>query len=354
MPTALANHLAALYGVGRNDRAFLSGNPDYPATDWWCWFENPAWYFPDNNYADIGPQSSRIMGYSRIGAYLAIHKEDRQDSTIYLRSASSLAGNTADTSEQIAAEQVAFPTVQGLRALARWRPGRLPSCWTSRFSRPHRGLCADLLHHHGGAHGAEPQLFHRRGAHQGAGPGKRSGGAVERLLPAGGGRALLCADGKQNKAYQPQSGGSYVYECYYWENVPAVCFLERTGELFFGTADGRLCGFNTDRKRWTATTTTAAAITACWTTKADDDGDFMLRKTMLKKGPGVMVKPSTPGRACRSPCAPTPTLAFRRGTPPSTYSTGRTLTLRGSPSTATTPRRWCRFILRCGSTSPSR
>ena len=35
------------------------------------------------------------------------------------------------------------------------------------------------------------------------------------------------------------------------------------------------------------------AIVAQWSTKADDDGDFMTRKTMLKKGSGVLIKPFT-------------------------------------------------------------
>lgn len=286
--------LAALYGVGRNDRVFLSGNPDYPATDWWCWFENPA-YFPDNNYADIGPQSSRIMGYSRIGAYLAIHKEDNeQDSTIYLRSANSLAGNTADTSEQIAAEQVAFPTVQGVAGVGAVAAGAFAQLLDEPLFLARTGVYALTSSTITAERTAQNRSYFIDAALTKE-PDLASAVAVQwngYYLLAVGGRCYVL-DGKQNKAYQPQSGGSYVYECYYWENVPAVCFLERTGELFFGTADGRLCRFNTDREKMDRYNDDGAAITACWTTKADDDGDFMLRKTMLKRGSGVMVKPYT-------------------------------------------------------------
>ena len=98
-------------------------------------------------------------------------------------------------------------------------------------------------------------------------------------------------DGKQNKSYKPQSYGDYVYECYYWENVPAVAFLEHGGDLFFGTADGKICRFNSDLDRVDKYNDDGQAIVAAWSTKADDDGDFMVRKTMVKKGCGVMLKP---------------------------------------------------------------
>lgn len=124
-------------------------------------------------------------------------------------------------------------------------------------------------------------------------PGLESAAAVQ-----WNGYYLLCLnsrcyilDGRQSKSYQAQSNGNYVYECYYWENIPAVCFLERDGALFFGTADGRLCRFNTDIDGMERFSDDGAAIRCCWATKADDDGDFMARKTMMKRGSGVMIKP---------------------------------------------------------------
>ena len=34
-------------------------------------------------------------------------------------------------------------------------------------------------------------------------------------------------DARQKKSYRSAAMGDYVYECYYWENVPAVCWLPR-------------------------------------------------------------------------------------------------------------------------------
>ena len=53
------------------------------------------------------------------------------------------------------------------------------------------------------------------------------------------GRAYVL-DGR-NKTYKSQSESDYVYECYHWENIPAICFLSIGNELYFGTADGRVC-----------------------------------------------------------------------------------------------------------------
>ena len=102
-------------------------------------------------------------------------------------------------------------------------------------------------------------------------------------------------DGRQNKSYRPQSQGDFVYECYYWENVPAVCWLNyKTGAsetLYFGTDDGRICRFNSDIETMERYADDGAAIFACWATKADDDDDVTVLKTMIKKGNSVTIKP---------------------------------------------------------------
>ena len=83
-------------------------------------------------------------------------------------------------------------------------------------------------------------------------------------------RYLLCVngncyvlDGKQNKTYKPQSGGDYVYECYTWTNILAVCF-EVEGTL----TSARLtveCACSTRHERMSRFSDDGAAITAVWT-----------------------------------------------------------------------------------------
>lgn len=279
--------IATLYGVGNNDRAFLTGNPDYPATDWWCWFKDPT-FFPDSNYADIGPQSNKIVGYSKIGAYLAIHKEDNsQDSTVYLRSAKQLSEAT-DT----AVEKVAFPTVQGVSGVGALAVGSFAYLMDEPLFLARTGIYALSSSNITAERTAQNRSYYVNAALV------REPGLEKACAVQWNGYYLLCVnshcyilDGKQPKSYQSQSGGVYVYECYYWENVPAVCFLEKDGALFFGTADGRICRFSTDIEGVSKYNDNGLPIAAYWSTKADDDGDFMLRKTMVKRGCGVMIKP---------------------------------------------------------------
>lgn len=279
--------VCTLYGVGNNDRAFLTGNPDYPATDWWSWFKDPT-FFPDQNYADIGPQETRIMGYSKIGAYLAIHKEDNsQDSTIYLRHAELL-----EEATETAVEKVAFPTQQGVSGVGALSPYSFANLIDEPLFLSRTGVYA-LTSNTITAERTVQNRSYFVDAELTKEPGLENAVAVQ-----WNGYYLLCVnshcyllDGKQQKSYQAQSNGNYVYECYYWENIPAVCFLERNGELFFGTADGKFCKFNTDISTLSRFNDNGAAISCCWATKADDDGDFMLRKSMLKRGSGVMIKP---------------------------------------------------------------
>ena len=29
----------------------------------------------------------------------------------------------------------------------------------------------------------------------------------------------------RNKSYKDESGSDYIYECYHWDNIPAICFF---------------------------------------------------------------------------------------------------------------------------------
>lgn len=281
--------ISTLYGVGNNDRAFVTGNPDFPATDWWCWFQNPS-YFPDQNYADIGSQATPIMGYSKISSYLAIHKQsNEQDSTIYLRS-SELISESTETS----IEKVAFPIRQGVSGVGAVSPYAFANLIDEPLFLSRTGIYALTS-----STITAERTTQNRSYYIDAQLTKENG--IEKATAVQwNGYYLLCVnghcyvlDGRQNKSYKPQSNGNYVYECYYWDNIPAVCFMERDGELFFGSADGKFCRFNDDIPGMAKYNDNGLPIVCYWSTKADDDGDFMSLKTMIKRGSGVMIKPYT-------------------------------------------------------------
>ena len=105
-------------------------------------------------------------------------------------------------------------------------------------------------------------------------------------------------DGRQ-KSTDNNNTTNYSYECYYWENIPATCFFVYENELWFGTADGYLCKFNTDISDNTAycddgtlalstqgekIITGGTAIACRWSTPLDDYRMPQYFKTLNKKG----------------------------------------------------------------------
>lgn len=272
------------FGVGGSNRVFVSGNDNYKSSDWHSEINDPA-YFPDDGYSLIGNDNTSISGYLKMGEYHGIVKEDNAaETTLFLRS-----GSLDSINNKITA---VFPLKQGISgvgAIAKRTVGGL--------------LDEPLFLSRTGVYGVSSNSITLEKTVK-----NRSFFIDTRLLEEENLKDAVAVsynglyiiainshcyilDGRQEKAYKPLSNGDYVYECLYWDNIPAVCFLEKDGELYFGTDDGRVCRFNTDLTSAAKYNDDGKAIVARWSTKADDDGDFMLKKTMLKKGSGLMLKP---------------------------------------------------------------
>ena len=103
------------YGIGTNDRAVLSGNPELPNVDWTSGMNDPT-YFPDLLYNEVGSEATAIQGYCRLGRSLGIVKEDNgQDSTIYLRTA------------ELQDSEIAQPQQQAVAGVGSIAPGSFAS-----------------------------------------------------------------------------------------------------------------------------------------------------------------------------------------------------------------------------------
>lgn len=100
---------------------------------------------------------------------------------------------------------------------------------------------------------------------------------------------LYLLDSRQKTSTQ-NANGSYAYESYYCDNVPARSLVSADGILYFGTADGKLCRFGESY------TDNGTAIRAVWSTAADDDGSPQYLKTMQKKGSLITLKPDIGSR----------------------------------------------------------
>lgn len=275
------------YGVGTNDRMIFSGNPDYPNLDWTSGLNDPT-YVPDLSYSVVGGEQTAIMGYRRIGEYLAIIKEDNgQDSTVFMRSA------TTNTSGS-----VVFPLKQSIAGVGAVAKGGFGNILDDQLFLSRNGVFAITSNIITAERIVQNRSYYvdrllTKEANLETAVAESWNGMY---LVAINGHAYLL-DGRQNKSYKPRSQGDFVYECYYWTNFPAVCMRNvkegATETLLFGTADGKICRLNTDIETMARYNDDGQPIEAIWATKADDDGDVTVLKTMIKKGNSVTIKPYT-------------------------------------------------------------
>ena len=97
------------------------------------------------------------------------------------------------------------------------------------------------------------------------------------------------------KSYPQNTTGSFEYDWYYWEGVPMRSMCAVGELLYFGCADGRLCVLGDMQEYSDYPDGEPVAIVAEWSTKFDDDGCFMLKKNMTRRGCGIFLKGSRVG-----------------------------------------------------------
>ena len=274
------------YGVGSNDRVVLSGNPDCPNLDWTSGLYDPT-YMPDLGYAAVGSEATPICGYCRIGSSLGIVKaDDGGDSTVFLRSAAlSEDGEAVFTLQQ---------TIAGVGAVA---PGSFASLFDDPLFLSRAGVAAITSSSLTGEKIIQNRSLYLNAQLTNEPSLPEAEAAVWQgmyLLAVPEGHVYIL-NGRQTKTFRSSALGDFVYEGFYWENVPALCwYVQRSGTdeaLYFGTADGRICKLNTDIEDMSRYSDDGAAISAVWATKYDDDGTPAVLKTLLKRGCCVTIKP---------------------------------------------------------------
>ena len=274
------------YGVGSNDRVVLSGNPDCPNLDWTSGLYDPT-YMPDLGYAAVGSEATPICGYCRIGSSLGIVKaDDGSDSTVFLRSAAlSEDGEAMFTLQQ---------TIAGVGAVA---PGSFASLFDDPLFLSRAGVAAITSSSLTGEKIIQNRSLYLNAQLTNEPSLPEAEAAVWQgmyliAVPEG---HVYILNGRQTKTFRSSALGDFVYEGFYWEDVPALCwYVQRSGTdeaLYFGTADGRICKLNTDIEDMSRYSDDGAAISAVWATKYDDDGTPAVLKTLLKRGCCVTIKP---------------------------------------------------------------
>lgn len=269
-------------GVYAN-RLWLTGHPDKPNYDWHSGAEDGT-YFPELGYSMVGADGTEILGYRSVGSAQAVIKaEAAQDASIFLRTESTLQGEKAFSLKQ---------GISGMGAVAKRAFCNLLDDPLFVTRTGIYGITSNLLTEERTAANRsrfiDPLLT--REPHLKDAVACQWNGMYLLSMTDG---TVYVMDGKQSKVYAENNltGGSYVYECYHWTNIPATCWMSRGEELIFGTAEGKICRFKTDDPELTRFSDDGTAITACRATRLECCGDFMRYKTMTKKGSGVMLEP---------------------------------------------------------------
>lgn len=283
----------ATYGYSKEDRVFLVSSSDRNKI-YYSDVED-ATYFPSLSYVTVGNITSDIVGFARLSSYLAVIKEEvSTDSTIFLITgttfdeisgfqctpAKSGVGGIAQKSIAMLGDEPLFLSKTGVYAISNYYV-------SSEYIVRNRSAMLDR------------KLFEEDN--------------LEKAVAVQWNRYyILCVnshcyvlDGR-NKANDKNNNTDFLYEGYYWEGVPAVCFATIGNELYFGTEDGKICKFNTDVPNTTAYCdngtptvnesgeiflTDGDAIMCRWATPLDDDNYPQYFKTLNKKGTLLTLMP---------------------------------------------------------------
>ena len=275
-----------------NNRLFVAGNPDYANADYFSELNEPT-YFKEISYTEIG--SSPIRGYLKTGEQLAVIKESSlQDVGIYLRRGEF----DAETGQY-------FPVRQGVSSTGAIGGNVFASLVDDPMyvsSDGVMGIIADNI--------SGERIIHQRSTRINN-KLLREKDLNKAICTVWNGYYIICVNGgiyladSRQRTYARNTTNTFEYEWFYWSDIPLTCITPHDDTLYFGTADGKLCRLNTDMTDESGITPEAyadypngidgeaQAIVAEWSTKFDDDGDFMLKKTMVRRGNGVFLK------ACR-------------------------------------------------------
>jgi len=275
--------IGAVYGLNKSDKMFLSGNKEHNGKIWHSFSGKPS-YFPDTYYVVAGSEENRVMGFSRLGRHLLIIKDDnQQDSTIF-----QLWGERGSNAT------VNYYIEQGIAGVGAVSATSFDTLLDEPLFLSRRGVMAIYSN----TISLERTIKNRSYFID---PILTKEESLENAVATEwNGYYLIAINGRcyvldsRNKAYrhnQTDTTGDYIYECYHWDNFPAICFFSRGGELFFGTEEGKVCKMNTDIISNSRFNDDDEAVVAAWSTKNDDDSKGFLYKTMSKRGCSVTIKP---------------------------------------------------------------
>lgn len=277
------NHctIGAMFGVnGAHDRIFLSGNPDsgmndsnepytYINCDWFSGQYDPT-YFSDISYSKLGSDNSAIMGYSIINNYLAAHKDTRElTQSVLIRE-----GDLVDDKPVFKL----INTLQGAGAVSKY-------CFSYLETEPvfltRLGVYAVTAQDVTGEKYAQDRSYYLEGKLlKEEGLENAHGFSWKDFYMVSINSHLYVLDGLQ--PMQTDRSRPYAtrqYAGFYFTNIPATCFFEKDGQLYFGSESGKLYRFYSDDKDIYSYNDDGEAINALWETVDISEKLFYKKKT---------------------------------------------------------------------------
>ena len=262
-----------LYGMkGGKDRLFLSGNPEFRNYDWHSEPYKPT-YFTDTGYARLGSDSSSLIGYSVIANHLAAHKDELEpEQNIFLRAGSV----DSDDNEVFTITN----TLRGIGSIAKDSFGYLE---TEPLFLTRQGIFAVTAQDITGEKYSQNRSFYLNGKLLDEPNLEKAYACVFND------NYWLCLN---NVAYildglQPtvtDKAAPYStrqYAGFYRTNIPANVMWVYENELYFGTNDGRVCKFHTDKYALASYNDNGEPIEAIWETP-DIDGELFYKNKSLR------------------------------------------------------------------------
>lgn len=262
----------ALFGVnGESDRLFLSGNPTYINYDWYSGYYDFT-YFPDNGYSKLGLDTSAIVGYSIINNYLATHKDKNEPTQgVIIREGDLIDGEPAFK---------IINTLQGEGAIA---PFSFAYLETEPLFLTRSGIFAITASDVTGDKYSQNRSFYLNGQLTEE-IGMKDAFAIihndmywlflnNKVYVLDG---LQAVQGNRNEPYSTRQ-----YVGFLLTNLPVYVAWENNDELWFGTTDGKVCKFYSNKEALESYNDNGEPIEAWWETP-DLDGDLFYKNKTFR------------------------------------------------------------------------
>lgn len=272
------------------DRIFVTSSDlaGYGQYVYYCQYGDIS-YWPDQNYIFIGGSGTKIAGFLNVSDSLAVIKEDNaQETTVYFLYETTL---TVTNQDGMTTDINTYGAKQTSASI-----GAIGSCFGVLIDDP-------LFLAPTGIYGIATKTYTSEKIIRNRSVFVNSKLCAESNLDD----AVCCVwndkfcvfvnshvyilDAKQRS--NDSTTGSFVYECYYWTNVPATAVMSYDGQIYFGGLIGTshsLCKLNTSESS-SSYNDNNVAITARWATPDDNDNGTQYFKVTQKKGSLVTTKP---------------------------------------------------------------